>query len=246
MVFRRSQQSQSTANDDAPEVSDAAPAGKGRPTPTRKEAEAARKQSLKVPSDPKAAKKALRERERAERQHQREALMRGDESALPPRDRGPAKAFVRNWVDSRRLFSEWFIFLALAVLLLSLIPNQTLRGIVNLSWVVMLIVVIADTSFTTLTITTLILAGLTGMSAAPTVVAIPEQFPMPIRALGLSVVYAVGVAVFGGSAQAIVTWLIAVTGSPAAPALYVVASSIITVIAIVLTPETGGKAELRH
>ena len=105
---------------------------------------------------------------------------------------------------------------------------------------------IADTSFTTLTITTLILAGLTGMSAAPTVVAIPEQFPMPIRALGLSVVYAVGVAVFGGSAQAIVTWLIAVTGSPAAPALYVVASSIITVIAIVLTPETGGKAELRH
>ena len=38
--------------------------------------------------------------------------------------------------------------LALAVLLLSLIPNQTLRGIVNLSWVVMLIVVIADTSFT--------------------------------------------------------------------------------------------------
>lgn len=148
MVFRRSQQSESTANDDAPEVSDPAPAGKGRPTPTRKEAEAARKQSLKVPSDPKAAKKALRERERAERQHQREALMRGDESALPPRDRGPAKAFVRNWVDSRRLFSEWFIFLALAVLLLSLIPNQTLRGIVNLSWVVMLIVVIADTSFT--------------------------------------------------------------------------------------------------
>lgn len=105
---------------------------------------------------------------------------------------------------------------------------------------------IADTSFTILTITTLILAGLTGMSGAPTVVAIPEQFPMPIRALGLSVVYAVGVAVFGGSAQAIVTWLIAVTGSPAAPALYVVASSIITVIAIVLTPETGGKAELRH
>ena len=34
--------------------------GKGRPTPSRKEAEAARKQALKVPKDPKAAKKAAR------------------------------------------------------------------------------------------------------------------------------------------------------------------------------------------
>ena len=108
-MFRRSQQSQSTANDDAPEVSDAAPAGKGRP-PTRKEAEAARKRSLKVPSDPKAAKKALRGANARSDSTSAKALMRGDESALPPRDRGPAKAFVRNWVDSRRLFSEWFIF----------------------------------------------------------------------------------------------------------------------------------------
>ena len=40
---------------------------KGRPTPSRKEAEAARKQQLKIPKDPKAAKKAARERDREAR-----------------------------------------------------------------------------------------------------------------------------------------------------------------------------------
>ena len=42
----------------APEVSGDPSTGKGRPTPSRKEAEAARKQSLRLPKDPKAAKKA--------------------------------------------------------------------------------------------------------------------------------------------------------------------------------------------
>ncbi|MSZ58615.1 MAG: DUF3043 domain-containing protein, partial [Actinobacteria bacterium] len=42
-------------------------AGKGRPTPSRREAEAARKQQIKIPKDPKAAKKATRERDREAR-----------------------------------------------------------------------------------------------------------------------------------------------------------------------------------
>lgn len=102
-----------------------------------------------------------------------------------------------------------------------------------------------DTNFFSLIVTTVFLAGLTAMSGAPSVVAIPELFPTHVRALGLSVAYAVGVAVFGGSAQAVVTWLIEATGNKAAPALYVVATSVITVIGILLMPETGGKRELR-
>lgn len=103
-----------------------------------------------------------------------------------------------------------------------------------------------DTSFSTLAVITLFLAGLTAISGAPSVVAIPEQFPAHVRALGMSLVYAIGVAVFGGSAQAVVTWLIELTGNKAAPAMYVAASSVITVIGILLAPETGGRKALQH
>lgn len=145
MVFRRSQ-SDPVQDSDTVDA-DSTPTGKGRPTPTRKEAEAARKQSLKVPSDPKAAKRALRDRERQERAVQREALMRGDERALPARDRGPGKAFVRKWVDSRRLLSEYFIFIALAVLALSFIPSKVTQVLVFYGWVVMLAILVGETGF---------------------------------------------------------------------------------------------------
>ncbi len=95
------------------------------------------------------------------------------------------------------------------------------------------------TNLTTLALTTLVLASLTAMSGAPSIVTIPELFPSHVRALGLSVVYAVGVAIFGGSAQFVVTWLIEATKNPASPALYVIATSLITIIGVLLIPETG-------
>lgn len=121
--------------------------GKGRPTPTRKEAEAARKRAMKIPADPKAARRAMRDRERDERAAQRAALARGDERAMPARDKGPVRAFVRQWVDSRRLFGEFFLPLAIAVLLLSLIPHATTQKLVSFAWLVMLVVLIGDTLF---------------------------------------------------------------------------------------------------
>ncbi|CAM5789800.1 MFS transporter [Castellaniella caeni] len=95
------------------------------------------------------------------------------------------------------------------------------------------------TNLGTLALTTLVLASLTAMSGAPSIVAIPELFPSHVRALGLSVVYAVGVAIFGGSAQFAVTWFIEVTGNPAAPALYVIVTSLATIVGVLLMPETG-------
>jgi MFS family permease len=106
------------------------------------------------------------------------------------------------------------------------------------------LLLLEHTNLATLALTTLLLAGLTAISGAPSIVMIPEQFPRHVRALGLSIVYAVGVAVFGGSTQFVVTWLIEVSGNPAAPALYVVATSILTIVGIVLLPETGGKRAL--
>jgi hypothetical protein len=118
---------------------------KGRPTPTRKEAEAARKQQLKIPKDPKAAKKAARERDREARARTRAGMLAGDERYLPARDRGPAKAFTRDFVDSRFTVAEFFIFVAIAVLVLGFVQNQQVQSFVSLAFFAFTAVIVMDT-----------------------------------------------------------------------------------------------------
>jgi hypothetical protein len=95
---------------------------KGRPTPKRKEAQASTKISSLAPASTKIEKKRAKDAARLARMNQRAAYMRGDESALPLRDRGPEKKFVRNFIDSRRSIGEYFLPVVGFVLLLSLIP----------------------------------------------------------------------------------------------------------------------------
>jgi MHS family proline/betaine transporter-like MFS transporter len=57
-------------------------------------------------------------------------------------------------------------------------------------------------------------------------------FAMRHRGIGLSVGYAIGIAVFGGFAPFINTWLVGATGDPRAPGLYLIIASIVTIIAI--------------
>ena len=118
---------------------------KGRPTPSRKEAEAARKQQLKIPKDPKAAKKAARERDREARAAARAGMMAGDERYLPARDQGPARAFTRDFVDSRFTVAEFFIFVAIAVLVLGFIRNQAVQSFVSLAFFAFTAVIVIDT-----------------------------------------------------------------------------------------------------
>lgn len=146
-VFRRSKPSdQTTAADQAPEPPEELQ-GKGHPTPKRKDAEAARKQALKIPADPKAAKRAMRERDRQARAEQREAMMRGEERALPQRDRGPVRGYVRNWVDSRRLISEYFLPLVLVILVLTLVPNAQIRYFASLTWYAIMLLMVLTLVF---------------------------------------------------------------------------------------------------
>jgi hypothetical protein len=104
---------------------------KGRATPSRKDAQRARKQFLKTPNDPKAAKAAAREADRAAKARAREGMAAGEEKYLPARDRGPAKAFTRDFVDARFTLAEYFIFIAIAVLLLGFIKNQALSTLIS-------------------------------------------------------------------------------------------------------------------
>lgn len=106
------------------------PTKKGRPTPKRKDAEAVRKVSSLAPASSKAEKERQRAATRAARVAQRQAQLRGDESALLPRDRGPEKRYIRNYVDSRRGISEYLMPATLVVLILSMfqIPAVTAFG----------------------------------------------------------------------------------------------------------------------
>ena len=95
---------------------------KGKPTPKRKDAEAKLKVSPLSPTASKDAKRALKEQSRVRRLEARAAYMRGEESALPYRDKGPARRFVRNYIDEHRSISEYFLVLIMLVLFLTIIP----------------------------------------------------------------------------------------------------------------------------
>jgi MHS family proline/betaine transporter-like MFS transporter len=58
-------------------------------------------------------------------------------------------------------------------------------------------------------------------------------FAMRHRGIGLSIGYAAGIALFGGFAPYINTWLVAVTGDARAPGLYLAITSVVTIAAII-------------
>lgn len=105
---------------------------KGRPTPKRKEAEKQRVIPRLAPASDKATKRLLKEEAKKTRMAQRAAFMRGDENALPPRDRGPARRFVRNYIDSRRSIGEYFLPIVMVLLFFGLNPNPQIRLIATI------------------------------------------------------------------------------------------------------------------
>ncbi|MFP5478850.1 MAG: MFS transporter [Alphaproteobacteria bacterium] len=91
----------------------------------------------------------------------------------------------------------------------------------------------------TLLAVVVVLGALNAAGAAPVILTTAEIFPVEVRATGMSLVYALGVAVFGGFGQFIVTWLIAATGNPLAPAWYVIACCLCSLAALRALPETS-------
>ncbi|MGZ4624793.1 MAG: DUF3043 domain-containing protein [Kineosporiaceae bacterium] len=109
------------------------PAGKGRPTPRRREAEqrnwhpvvggGPRLSPNATKEERKAARAAQREAAAAERLKSRQALISGDERSLPPQHRGPARRFARDYVDSRWNLGEFLMPVAFVILGLGLVPK---------------------------------------------------------------------------------------------------------------------------
>ena len=63
---------------------------------------------------------------------------------------------------------------------------------------------------------------------------ISEQFPVETRAVGVAFSYSISVTIFGGFAPFFATWLIAVTGDDLSPAYYLMATAMLSIIALMV------------
>ncbi|HEY3896636.1 MAG TPA: DUF3043 domain-containing protein [Pseudonocardiaceae bacterium] len=122
--------------------------GKGRPTPSRREAEGRKRGP--APPPPQTQREALRrmrgtkEERRNATAQRRERMLAGDEKYLLPRDRGPVKAYVRDLVDSRRHLAGVFMPLAVLVIVVILVPSPLVQQYVSLVSMVMLLAIIVE------------------------------------------------------------------------------------------------------
>lgn len=143
-MFRRSDKT--TASSKASTVPTLKEGGKGRPTPSRKDAQAAARGRARQPMDKKTARKALRERQSDDNRKMREGMKTGDERYLPPRDQGPVRRFVRDYVDSRLCFAELLLPLLIIVMVLTYSGQAKALALGNAIWFGMLVVTLFDTT----------------------------------------------------------------------------------------------------
>jgi hypothetical protein len=123
-------------------VTDEEPAGKGRPTPKRRDARKRRR--ISTPTNRKEAAALRRERMREQRTQQRRALQTGDERHLPARDAGPAKKLARDYVDGRFTMGQIFFGMIILVFGLAFVPIPAVVAAANLLVLVTFLAVVVD------------------------------------------------------------------------------------------------------
>jgi MHS family proline/betaine transporter-like MFS transporter len=60
-----------------------------------------------------------------------------------------------------------------------------------------------------------------------------EQFPVEVRAIGVSFGFSTAVSIFGGLAPLVATWLIAKTGDPLSPSYYIIFAALLSLCALI-------------
>jgi len=135
----------SSATDQAGRAPGSVTAGKGKPTPKRSEAERARRYN--APGDRKEALRQTRTRDRSARTRKTEAMRRGEEWALPAKDKGPVRALARDLVDSRRRLSEFYMYGLVVLLFLLFLHNKVMQTVLPLLLIVMVLIMVVEGYF---------------------------------------------------------------------------------------------------
>lgn len=118
--------------------------GKGQPTPKRRDAEANRRRTMTAPKTRKEAARQMRERNARERKMAEQEAAKGNDRYLPVRDQGPAKALTRDLVDSRRSFSQYFMFVSIGIVLIAMVPVPQVQLLIYYLWILMMAVVVFE------------------------------------------------------------------------------------------------------
>ncbi|MEU7704827.1 DUF3043 domain-containing protein [Streptomyces nodosus] len=120
-------------------------APKGRPTPKRSEAQAQRRSVANTPTTRKEAAKRQRDERRVLMEKQRQALAgNGDERYLPVRDRGPVRKFARDFVDTRFNVAEFFLPMAVIILVLTVVQESRAQNLALLLWMIVILLIVID------------------------------------------------------------------------------------------------------
>jgi hypothetical protein len=142
-----------------------AEAAKGRPTPKRSVAEAKRRQPITGSRAPAVARTPEdKARARASRATKYEAMKRGEAWALNPRDRGPGRALARDFVDSKRRISEYYMYVLVVLLAAVFLRNSKTQEIISPLVLVLVVVILLDAFLIRRSLTRLIAERLPGES----------------------------------------------------------------------------------
>ena len=123
------------------------PVGKGHPTPTRKEREAAQRRPL-VPTSKEDSKKR-REEQRIRAAREQKALQTGDERFMPRQHAGAPRRFARDFIDSRTTVTEFMLPAAIASMaaLVFFGNNVAIMSAVTLALVILMAVWAVESAF---------------------------------------------------------------------------------------------------
>jgi hypothetical protein len=142
VVFGRSKTTNDKLTDEA--LHPARDGAKNRPTPRRREQEAARRQPLVV-ADRKQAKQIDRTKRNEQMARTRQAMLTGDDSGLPARDKGPVRRYMRDFIDARWNLAEFMLPVMLLVLALSFLRTSTILFFVTILTYAVLLTAVLDT-----------------------------------------------------------------------------------------------------
>jgi hypothetical protein len=140
-LFRRTRSEPSPV-----EQSDASPSTqkKGRPTPSRREAEAANKARAKVPRTRKEQAAARRVARTEGSSKMREAMRTGEDRFLPARDQGPVRRFIRDYVDSGFWMLELMLPVMVVLLVFGYVGSAGMATFANAALPALLLIVVFD------------------------------------------------------------------------------------------------------
>jgi hypothetical protein len=143
-----------------------AEAAKGRPTPKRSEAERNRRQPI-AGSRPQAGPRTPEDKARAkaERTRKYQAMNRGESWALNPKDRGAARGLARDYIDSKRRISEYYMYILVVLLAAVFIRNKTAQTYVSPLVLVLVVVILVDAQLIRYRLRRLVSERLPGESA---------------------------------------------------------------------------------